>query len=159
MKRVLVGLLLGVLLVGGAWAQGHEKNVEFTLSLGVQTDLSSASSFSDALFTMAANLDVHLGRSVMISPEVMVVTHDFDFGSVIIYPGAILNFKFGAAFIGAGLVLPVLVTSGSSDTGDLSPKINLGVRAGHITLMAYLITNTDEIFKNNLIGASVGVTF
>lgn len=159
MKKVFGGLFLVVLLVGGAWGQGRQKSVEFTLSLGVQTDLSSGSSFSDALFTMAANLDVHVGRTVMISPEVMVVTHDFDFGSVMVYPGAMLNFRLGAAYVGAGAVLPVLVWSGGSDTGDLSPKINVGVRAGHITLLAYLITNTHAFFENNLIGASVGVTF
>ena len=159
MKRVLAAVVLTGLLAGAAWAQHANKAVEFTFSLGVQTDLSSDGSFSDALFTMGANLDIHAGRTVMISPEVMVVTHDFNFGSVVIYPGAVLNFRFGGVFFGAGAVLPVLAGWGGFETGNLSPKINLGFRSGHLTLLAYLITDTEEIFKYNLIGASLGVTF
>ncbi|MCK7480029.1 MAG: hypothetical protein M0C28_24170 [Candidatus Moduliflexus flocculans] len=41
---------------------------------------------------------------------------------------------------------------GESDTGDLLPKINLGYRGNHFNLTAYLLTDTESLFKYNLIG-------
>ena len=57
----------------------------------------------------------------------------------------ILNYTGkGGFFAGAGVVLPVMISEGESDAGDLLPKINLGYRGNHINLTAYLITSTDE---------------
>jgi len=155
---VAVGLVVA-LGTGQAFAQG--KKVEFSLNLGVMTDLGPDSSFSDVLFTFAPQIDIHLSPALMLSPEVMVITDDgFSFDPLLLYPGVLLNYTArGGFFAGAGVVLPVIFWEGESDTGDLLPKINLGYRGNHFNLTAYLLTDTESLFKYNLIGLSAGYRF
>jgi hypothetical protein len=163
MKKVMVMVLAVGLVValgtGQAFAQG--KKVEFSLNLGVMTDLGPDSSFSEALFTFAPQVDIHLSPALMLSPEVMVITDDsFSFSPLLLYPGVLLNYTArGGFFAGAGVVLPVIFWEGESDTGDLLPKINLGYRGNHFNLTAYLLTDTESLFKYNLIGLSAGYRF
>jgi len=163
MKKVFSVLLAAVLVVGlgagQAFAQG--KKVEFSLNLGAMTDLGSYGSFSDVLFTFAPQVDIHVSPAFMISPEVMVITDDsFSFDPFLLYPGIILNFTAKSGFfVGAGVVLPVMFWGGETETGDLLPKINLGYRGNHFNVTAYLLTSTEEVFKDNLIGLSVGYRF
>jgi hypothetical protein len=163
MKKVMVMVLAVGLVValgtGQAFAQG--KKVEFSLNLGVMTDLGPDSSFSEALFTFAPQVDIHLSPALMLSPEVMVITDDgFSFDPLFLYPGVLLNYTArGGFFAGAGVVLPVIFWEGESDTGDLLPKINLGYRGNHFNLTAYLLTDTESLFKYNLIGLSAGYRF
>jgi hypothetical protein len=163
MKKFMVMVLAVGLVValgtGQAFAQG--KKVEFSLNLGVMTDLGPDSSFSEALFTFAPQVDIHLSPALMLSPEVMVITDDsFSFDPLLLYPGVLLNYTArGGFFAGAGVVLPVIFWEGESDTGDLLPKINLGYRGNHFNLTAYLLTDTESLFKYNLIGLSAGYRF
>lgn len=163
MKKVMVMVLAVGLVValgtGQAFAQG--KKVEFSLNLGVMTDLGPDYSFSEALFTFAPQVDIHLSPALMLSPEVMVITDDgFSFDPLLLYPGVLLNYTAkGGFFAGAGVVLPVIFWEGESDTGDLLPKINLGYRGRHFNLTAYLLTDTESLFKYNLIGLSAGFRF
>lgn len=163
MKKVMVMVLAVGLVValgtGQAFAQG--KKVEFSLNLGVMTDLGPDSSFSEAMFTFAPQVDIHLSSALMLSPEVMVITDDgFSFDPLLLYPGVLLNYTAkGGFFAGAGVVLPVIFWEGESDTGDLLPKINLGYRGSHFNLTAYLLTDTESLFKYNLIGLSAGFRF
>ncbi len=163
MKKVMVMVLAVGLVValgtGQAFAQG--KKVEFSLNLGVMTDLGPDSSFSEALFTFAPQVDIHLSPALMLSPEIMVITDDgFSFDPLLLYPGVLLNYTAkGGFFAGAGVVLPVIFWEGESDTGDLLPKINLGYRGNHFNLTAYLLTDTESLFKYNVIGLSAGYRF
>ena len=163
MKKVMVTVLavglVAALGTGQAFAQG--KKVEFSLNLGVMTDLGPDSSFSEALFTFAPQVDIHLSPALMLSPEIMVITDDsFSFDPLLLYPGVLLNYTArGGFFAGAGVVLPVVFWEGESDTGDLLPKINLGYRGNHFNLTAYLLTDTESLFKYNLIGLSAGYRF
>jgi len=163
MKKFMVTVLAVGLVValgtGQAFAQG--KKVEFSLNLGVMTDLGPDSSFSEALFTFAPQVDIHLSPALMLSPEIMVITDDgFSFDPLLLYPGVLLNYTArGGFFAGAGVVLPVVFWEGESDTGDLLPKINLGYRGNHFNLTAYLLTDTESLFKYNLIGLSAGYRF
>ena len=159
MVTVLAVGLVAALGTGQAFAQG--KKVEFSLNLGVMTDLGPDSSFSEALFTFAPQVDIHLSPALMLSPEIMVITDDgFSFDPLLLYPGVLLNYTArGGFFAGAGVVLPVVFWEGESDTGDLLPKINLGYRGNHFNLTAYLLTDTESLFKYNLIGLSAGYRF
>ena len=163
MKKVFSVLLAVALVVGlgagRAFAQG--KKVEFSLNLGIMTDLGSEGSFSDVAFTFGPQVDIHVTPAFMISPEVWVMTDDhFSFDPLQLYPGVILNYvSKGGLVIGAGVVLPVYFWEGESDTGDLTPKINVGFRGNHFNVTAYLLTDTHELFKYNLIGLSAGYRF
>jgi len=163
MKKVFSVLLaLGLaagLGAGQAFAQG--KKVEFSLNLGAMTDLGSEGSFSDVLFTFAPQVDIHITPAFMISPEVMLITDKhFSFDPLLFYTGVLLNYTAkGGFFVGAGVVLPVAFWDGEADTGDLLPKINLGYRGNHFNVTAYLLTDTHDLFKYNLIGLSAGYRF
>ncbi len=165
MKKVILGFVLMGLLFGGAFsdAQAQEKKLAFSLNLGVQTNLYRESSFDNAWFTLDARVGLPIGASLEISPEVMVAVDDsLDFDAVWLYPGLMLNFKLGHFFVGAGAVLPVIFYEGESDSGNLAPKINIGLSAGPITLTAYLFTWTEEyldFLEFNFIGATIGYGF
>jgi len=167
MKKVFAALLVvGILAVaaaGPAWAQ--DKKLTFSLNAGVQTNVFQGSSFDKAWFAPDVRLGILLGRSFEVSPEVMVVVNYltiFGVHSTLVYPGVMLNYKAGNFFIGAGAVLPWLFMGGESDTGNLSPKINVGYRFGPLQVTAYMISWTGEgvdFLDVNYIGASLGYRF
>ncbi|MCK7477016.1 MAG: hypothetical protein M0C28_05420 [Candidatus Moduliflexus flocculans] len=93
----------------------------FSLNGGIQTNIFNGSSFDKALFTADARVGIRLGRSFEISPEVMVVFNYLSMffegsGGTLVYPGAMLNYRAGNFFVGAGAVLPWAFYEGESDT-------------------------------------------
>jgi hypothetical protein len=165
MKKVVLSFVVMGLFVGGAFsnAQAQGTKAAFSLNLGVQTNLSSDSLFSNAWFTLDARFGIAVSQSFEISPEVMATVDDsFEFDAIWLYPGVMLNFKLGDFFVGAGAVLPVIIYDGEADSGNLSPKVNFGYRAGHLLLTAYILTWTEEgydFLEFNLIGATIGYSF
>jgi len=165
MKRVVFGLLVVGLVTAGAVqeASAQEKRVDLSLNLGVQTNLYSETSFDNAWFSLDARACFRLGRSFEISPEVMAAVDDsLDFGAVWLYPGVMLNYTPGIFFVGVGAVLPVFFSEGESDSGNLAPKINIGLRTGHFILTAYLFTWTEsglDFLEMNFIGGTLGYRF
>lgn len=165
MKKAIVVLGVMCFLIGGASspAQGQEAKAAFSLNLGVQTNLNRHSSFDNAVFTLDLRVGVSAGRVLEISPEIMAAVDDsLDFDAVGLYPGLLLNLRFGGFFIGAGAILPIVVYDGGSDSGRVSPKINLGYRAGRLNLTAYFIAWNEEfvdLFDLNQIGATIGFRF
>ena len=162
MKKAMV-MVVAVVFLGGSVALpgfSQEKKVEFSLNLGVMTNLDPDDSFSDLMFTFAPQVDFHVTRGFMISPEVMVITDDgFSFDPLLLYPGVLLNYTSKSFFVGGGFVLPVMFWEDGTDTGDLLPKINIGYRGPHLNVTAYLLTDTHEFLKYNLIGLSAGYRF
>jgi hypothetical protein len=162
-SRGLLQLFLGsflalVFLTGGVWAQVGKK-VEFSLSFGFLTNLSGGGTSTGSLITIGAGVDFHVNKLVMISPEALVATSNLYFRVATIYPGVILNFKVGGFFFGGGVVFPSNLNNVHWDTGDVSPKINIGFRPFGARLVAYLITDFHGVFKRNLFGASMGFRF
>jgi hypothetical protein len=159
-KKVMIGLLAMGLLAGGALAQGPEKRVDFSINLGVQTNVWRGASFNEAQGTLDMRIGFNLGRSFQISPEIMYATfYRFHFDYGFLYPGVILNFVTKNFFVGAGAVLPVVFGGGESSSGTVSPKINIGFTSGHFVVTAYMIAWTGSginLFDMNSIGATVG---
>ncbi len=159
MKRIVLAVLVMGLAAGigagQAFAQG--KKIEFSLNAGAMTLLGGDVSFEGVLLTLSPQVDIHVAKGFMISPEAMFLTNT-SFSGVIALPGALLNFVGKGFFAGAGVVFPVAITDGFG-TGSLLPKLNIGYRGGHVNLTAYLITDTQALFSMNLIGASLGYRF
>lgn len=159
----MVGLLVMGLLVGGAFAQGPGKKVNFSVNVGMQTNLWKGSSFNLSMGTLDVRAGIRLGRSFEISPELMYVTgHKFNFDYGYLYPGIVFNFVTHGFFVGAGAVLPIAYGGGSFSSGNPAPKINIGYTTGHFMLTAYMITWTEQgisFFDMNFIGATVGYRF
>jgi len=160
MKKFGLMVLLVGMLAGAAAQQAYaqDKKVEFSLNLGVMTYLGSDySSLADFLLAFSPQLDIHVTKGFMISPEVMVVT-DTHFSGALGYPGVILNYTGKGFFVGAGVVLPVSITE-DAGVGSIVPKINIGYRGKKVNLTAYLITSTQHMFSENLVGATIGYRF
>ncbi len=141
MKKVGVILLVVVGMLAGAAVQqayAQDKKVEFSLNLGVMSYLGSGESFADVLLAISPQVDIHVTRGFMISPEAMVITN-FRFSGLIGFPGVIFNYVGKGFFIGAGVVLPVYVSAEDAGVGTILPKLNIGYRGKKINLTAFLI--------------------
>ncbi len=170
MKKAAMALLV-IAIVGSAalapvWGQ-DQKKVAFSLNGGVQTNIFNGSSFDKALFTADVRVGLRLGRSFEISPEVMVVFNYLSMffegaGGTLVYPGAMLNYRAGNFFVGAGAVLPWAFYEGESDTGSLAPKVNVGLMFGNFQLTAYYLCWTEEgidLFDAGFAGLTLGYRF
>ncbi len=159
MKKVVMAVLAAALMAGlgttGAFAQ--EKKVEFSLNAGAMTFYGGEFSFSRAAFAAGGQLDIHVTKGFMISPDLMFVT-DTNFLDVLGLAGATLNYVGNGFFIGGGAVLPFAV-SGEAGVGALLPKVHLGFRGSHVVLTVYTITAFNAIFQYGLLGASLGYKF
>ena len=169
MKKVVLVFLVAGLMAAGALqpAWGQEKKAQFSLNVGVQTNVWEGTSFDKALFTADARVGVQLGRSLEISPEVMAVFSYAKFfegsGGTLLYPGVLLNYRAGNFFVGAGAVLPWAFWEGESDTGNIAPKVNIGYTFPNgLQLTAYYLCWTEEdlsLFDAGFAGITVGYRF
>ena len=156
-KAVLAGLMAGLIAgLGSGPAFAQQKKVEFSLNLGVMS-FYGWESFSTFLLTLSPQVDIHVVKGFMISPEAMFIT-DFEFSGVAAFPGIIFNYEGKGFFIGGGAVLPVSI-SGEVGVGELLPKVNVGYRGKRINLTVYTITSFNGIFRAGLVGASLGYRF
>ena len=154
MKKILV-MLFGLLLVSGVFAAGNE--MSFGINFGIQTD--DTFSFDPILWTAGAELDIQIGSSLMFSPEVMLVGEGFEFKYFILYPAAILNFTASNFFAGGGVAKGFAIGSGTSGSTDFLLKLNAGFLSKNIKLTAYALMAFDNLFKDMLVGASLGFKF
>jgi hypothetical protein len=152
-KVVLAVLVMGLAAgIGAGRAFAQDKKVEFGLNLGFMTD------FYGFGVALSPQVDIHVTKGFMISPEAMVVT-DFQFSGALLLPGVIFNYTGKGFFAGAGAVVPIFISGWWSGTGDLLPKLNIGYRGRHVSLTAYWLTSTAQLFSENLAGATIGYRF
>lgn len=155
MKKAIV-MLCGLLLVSGVYAAGSQMN--FGLNFGIMT--LDDFKFDPLMWTAGAELDFQIGDFLMLSPEATLVGNGFKFKEFLLIPGVVLNFTPGNVFVGGGLVKGIYIGSGETFVADkFSLKLNAGVVNKNIKLTAYLITEFDNLFKNMLVGASLGFRF
>jgi hypothetical protein len=154
MKKAIV-MLCGLLLVTGVYAAGSQMN--FGLNFGIMT--SDNFKFNPIMWTVGAELDFQLNDFVMLSPEATLVGYKFEFKQFVLYPGIILNFTPGSAFIGGGLVKGFLIPSDVAASDKVALKLNAGLISRNTKLTVYLISDFSPIFKNMLVGASLGFRF
>jgi hypothetical protein len=163
MNKILCVILAIGLLAGGAFGQSKEKKVEFSLNMGVMTNLSKYSSFDEAQGTLDLRAGIKLGKSFQISPEIMYATfYRMHFDYAYLYPGVVVNYVAKDFFLGAGVVVPILFGQGESNSGNPAPKINIGYTKGHLLLTVYMITWTErymDFLDFNFVGATFGYRF
>jgi len=154
MKKTII-MLCGLLLVSAVYGAGSQMN--FGLNFGIMTF--DDFSFDPIFWTAGAEIDLQLNDVLMLSPEVTLVGYKFEFKQFILYPGVILNFTPGSLFVGGGLVKGFLIGEGDSVSSDISLKLNAGLMSRNTKLTVYLISDFNNIFKNMLVGASLGFRF
>jgi hypothetical protein len=142
---------------GRSSGPGAGSDIRFGINFGAMTD--DTFSFSPFLWTAGAELDFQFGSFLMFSPEVMLVGSGFEFKEFILYPAAILNFSAGNFFVGGGVAKGILIGSGTSGSTDFLLKLNAGFVAPSVKLTAYALMAFDSLFKDMLLGASLGFRF
>ncbi|MCX6553931.1 MAG: hypothetical protein NTZ12_02775 [Candidatus Aminicenantes bacterium] len=155
MKKILI-MLFGLLLVSGIYAESN--SLSFVLNFGTMTDKSFT--FDPFYWTVGAELDLPFGNALMLSPEVILVGSGTAFKDFLLFPAVILNFTPSSFFVGGGLTKGFYLSSGTSTAiTDVALKLNAGFLTRSLKLTAYLITPFNNIFKDMLVGASLGFMF
>lgn len=156
MNKVVTGLLVIGLLAGGVFAQAPEKKAIFNVNAGVV----SGSGWETVFFSLGMGVDIAAGKHLTISPEVQLITYQFNFEAVVLAPAILVNYSpDGKFFVGVGPGLPILVAGEESATGLLCAAANIGYRANHFLISAYIATPFEAMFEESLYGARIGYRF
>jgi len=152
MKKTMV-LLCAILLVSGLYAETNKMTID--VNFGTMTDKNF--SFNPFFWTAGAELDIPFGRALIFSPEATLVGYKFEFKQFLLFPAAILNFTASSFFIGGGLTKGFYIGSGTTtEITDVALKLNAGFLGDSLKITGYLITPFDGIFKDMIIGATIG---
>ena len=153
MRKALYGLVIIGLLFGGIAQQveAQGKIVEFNLNINALTD----DYFRNFVFGVGAGLDFSLGKNVMISPDVLLIS---DFSESLLISGATLNIRLKRFFLGGGIVVP-LGRTGGFESGELWLKVNVGYRIKKIKFALYMISPFEDFLQNVALGGSIGYVF
>jgi hypothetical protein len=159
MKKKCVLTLVLVLLVffSVSKLEAENKGMDFYLHAGVMTD--DSFSFDPFLWTAGVNLDFHLGDFLMLSPEVHIVVHKFEFDPLWLAPGCLLNVKLQSFFVGGGLTKWFIIGDGYELSTDVALKLNVGFMGENFKLTAYAVMDFDSIFSNMVVGATFAIKF
>lgn len=158
MKKIII-LFFGASLILSISNQNLYSQYEtMTLSFnaGVHTD--DSFSFDPFFWTAGLILDINMGDHLMLSPECFVIVHEFEFDYTTLAPAVLLNFKFESLFVGGGITKWWNVND-FSNPSDFLLKLNAGFRGRNLKLAAYLITDFDDLFEDNVVGATLGFYF
>jgi hypothetical protein len=155
MKKLII-MSFALLLVSGIYAASD--SLSFVINIGTMTDQSV--SFKPFYWTAGVELDLPFGNALMFSPELILVGSGTKFQEFFIFPAAILNFTPSSFFIGGGLTKGFYLSSGDSTAiTDVALKLNAGFQSRSLKLTAYLITAFNNLFKDMLLGVSLGFKF
>lgn len=158
MKKVFAVLLISVFLpLASAALCRADSPINFYIRGGVITE--SSFSFDPLIGLAGANIDINLGKVLMISPECDLLIYKFKFNPVFITPGVLLNVRASVAYFGAGLSLPLIIGSGYTLEGDFLLKFNAGFKADFIKIQAFMFTPLENAFDYTWFGATVGFGF
>jgi hypothetical protein len=154
MKNVAVVLFILLLAAG---LHGSGTPVSFGIHFGTMTDESF--SFDPLFWTAGVELDFRFNNYLMFSPEATLVSHGFKFKDFTLYPAAILNLTASTFFVGGGITKGFFLGSGASGSTKVALKLNGGLLTNQMKLTAYIITGFGDLFKDMLVGASLGFRF
>jgi hypothetical protein len=165
MKKFLIMVLVLAFVSAGLFSQeqevppmeGSTSHIGMELSFNWGVMVHEDFDFDPYFPNYGLNLDIVFNNFIMLSPEVYLVVHQFDFKPMWIAPGLILNFKFSSFFVGAGLCKWFVVSKTGSDS-DWMLKINAGIDK-NIRIMAYIETPFENAFDSIFFGATIGFRF
>ncbi|MCP4149956.1 MAG: hypothetical protein GY757_19575 [bacterium] len=128
-------------------------NMSLFVNGGIITD--DSLSFDTFLWYGGLNIDVHLGDSLMLSPEANILTYKFKFDAFFLEPAVLLNLKLGTFFVGGGINKYFLISGDSHVSTDLGLKLNAGFSGDSVRLRVFANMDFDNLFKNMLVGIQV----
>ena len=136
MKRTVLGLLAaGLLLSAGlsAAVQG-EKTTQLSLGVGALVLSETYSSGSKGIYGPGLRVDLNLGRSLIIAPEVSGGVGGWSAGGTV-------NFRSGKFFAGAGYLAASLGGNWEDWGVNSLLKIQAGAKGPHWLVAASYVTN------------------
>lgn len=148
-KAFFILALTAILLVGSpSKTQSQDKIAEIGLNLGFMTypNELGGNAPNDTIPSFGLNIDFHLKKFLMLSPEITLAPGP-GLEYLVISPGVLLNYSSRSFWAGAGAVYVIL-------DGFVAPKVNAGYRVKHFVLTGYLV-----LAKGTLVGASLGYRF
>ncbi|MCK4835152.1 MAG: hypothetical protein KAT17_00860 [Candidatus Aminicenantes bacterium] len=154
-SKVLILILLVLFFFSGEIS--GIVGTDFYLQAGAITDDSFA--FDPFLWTVGVNFDLKLAGILVISPELNLINHGFDFDYFLLEPALMVNFKFMGFFIGAGLNKFFLIGDGYGDSTDFSMKLNIGFKFSLIKIRLYCMFPFEDFFPPSIYGIMIGVKF
>ena len=156
-KSFFLAFIILLILLASA-QQGQAKGpLNFYIRGGILTE--SNFEFDNILWLVGANIDLHFGPILMLSPECDIIVYEFEFDPIFIMPGAILNLHASGFYAGGGVTIPLIIGSGYSFQGNVLLKLNAGFKTNYFKLQAFLLTPFKNLFDSTVIGATVGFGF
>jgi len=157
MKKILLIILVLVLMFTFT-SDLKADSTKFFGNFGIMTD--DSFSFNPFLWSIGINFDFSINDLFMISPEVNVITYQFEFSTFLLEPAVIANFKLGTFFAGAGLSKFFIITGNDfGNSTDIALKLNAGFRSENLKFKVYLITPFSDLLSSNIVGATFGIGF
>ena len=95
----------------------------------------------------------------MLSPEANIVTYKFKFDTFLFQPAVLLNVKLSSFFVGGGIQKYFLVSGNSYEAGEWGLKLNAGLIGKNVKLRVFADMAFDNLFKDMLVGAQIGIGF
>jgi hypothetical protein len=153
MKKVTV-LLCGMLLVSGLYSAANKMTIDVNIGTITDKDLT----FPPTFWAVGGELDIPLGKLLMLSPEAILYGYKFEFHDFLLFPAVILNVTFSNFFAGGGVTKGFYLAGGTSTAiTDFAMKVNAGLMSESLKITVYIITPfTDQAFKDFAVGASIG---
>ncbi len=139
MKRFLGSLIPAVIAFAPLFGQAPAKKPEFTLSLGAITE------GTDLGMSVTPKYEVPFGRSGTVGYEMTMFVGYKDV-TPLFAPGMLVSFEGRRASVGAGLVLPLVISLYGVEIFPPCPKFNVGFKAGSMRINVswttfYLLVN------------------
>jgi len=106
--------------------------------------------------TLGPELELRLGRTLSINPELSFWFRDFFGDTVHIVPGGTVNLRLRSFFIGAGVVRRISDWAEEA-SGSLVPRLQAGYAGGPVKLglVLLLLNRTDDF----IVGLNLGIGF
>jgi len=156
-KRIFMLFIVILILLVSAHQSQAMGPFNFYVRGGILTE--SDFSFDNVLWLAGANLDLHLGPILMISPECDIIVYKFEFDPVFITPGVLLNLRAAGFYGGGGVTIPVIIGSGYTFEGDVLLKLNAGYKTDFLKIQFFVLTPFENAFDFTIIGATLGFGF
>ncbi len=156
-KRILIVGLFLMLLWSPQLLESKGKSFGIFGNFGIMA--ADDFKFDPFLWYFGGNLDFYISDNLILSPEANLIMEDFNFETFLLQPALILNIKISNLFVGGGIQKVFLIGGTESFSTDLGLKLNAGVRSRNIKMTVFATMTFDNLFKDMLIGAQIGIGF
>lgn len=158
MKKIILNLILiFVLILSVSTMDAKEKDFGFFGNFGIMA--ADDFEFDPFLWYFGANFDFYLSDNIILSPEANLIMQDFNFETFLLQPAVILNVKLSNLFVGGGIQKIFLIGGEETVSSDLGLKLNAGFRGNNLKVTFFATMEFDNLFKDMLIGAQIGLGF